>query len=261
MHTDSVQEKNRAKQSARESVPCFELKGSVITMIELRLLQTDLRFFAQQLDQKVRQAPDFFHQAPLVLDLTEVRDGAGALDFAGLCSVIQSNNLSLIGVRNGSAAQLADAKAAGLSILPDRFSKSADPAATAGSQRNASTGSTTAGRTVSSANASFSKTIYHPVRSGQQVYAKNSDLVILNSVSAGAEIIADGHIHVYGMLRGRAIAGAHGDESARIFCRNLEAELISIAGYYRVIEEIESHVKNQSVQIYLKDQRVTIEKF
>ncbi len=261
MHTDSVQEKNRAKQPARESVPCFELKGSVITMIELRLLQTDLRFFAQQLDRKVRQAADFFHQAPLALDLTEVRASTEALDFTGLCSAIQSNNLSLIGVRNGSDAQLADAKAAGLSILPDRFSKTADSGGSSYSQSNTSAGSGAAGRAASPASASFSKTIYHPVRSGQQVYAKNSDLVILNSVSPGAEVIADGHIHVYGMLRGRAIAGAHGDESARIFCRNLEAELISIAGYYRVIEEIESQVKNQSVQIYLKDQRVTIEKF
>ena len=259
MHTDSVQEKNRAKQPARESVPCFELKGSVITMIELRLLQADLRFFAQQLDRKVRQAADFFHQAPLALDLTEVRASTEALDFTGLCSAIQSNNLSLIGVRNGSDAQLADAKAAGLSILPDRFSKTTDPGGSPYSQSN--TGSGAAGRTASPASASFSKTIYQPVRSGQQVYAKNSDLVILNSVSPGAEVIADGHIHVYGMLRGRAIAGAHGDESARIFCHSLEAELISIAGYYRVIEEIESHVKNQSVQIYLKDQRVTIEKF
>lgn len=265
MRTDTIQSKANGKHVAKESTPCFELKGSVITMIEMRLLQSNLDFFSIQLDKKVRQAADFFLRAPIVLDLEEVQSADNEIDFLTIAETIRANNLVLVGFRNGNQQQLKQAKILGFNILPDtsdRVSSEIDlPANTAKTQEQEQSQSQKPEYMPPSRVASYSRTVYQPVRSGQQIYAKGCDLVILNSVSAGAEIIADGHIHVYGKLRGRALAGVHGDKSARIFCSNLEAELISIAGYYRVIEEIEDRVKNQAVQIYLKDERVTIEKF
>ncbi len=233
---------------------CFELKGSMLTMIELHLLQSDSDQFSLQLDQKVRQAPDFFNHAPLVLDLTQIQSESVIVDFADITHSIRHNNLSLVGVRNGNRAQHEAAKRHGLSILPESVEKAPDSATmnSVQTQRPLSADS--------NESQTLSKTITLPVRSGQQIYAKNCDLVILNTVSAGAEIIADGHIHVYGALRGRAIAGAHGNKNARIFCSELEAELISIAGYYRAIEEMDESVRNQAVQIYLKDERLNIVK-
>ncbi len=91
-----------------------------------------------------------------------------------------------------------------------------------------------------------------PVRSGQQVYAQGRDLVVAAGVGAGAEVIADGSVHVYGALRGRALAGAQGDEKARIFCREFHAELVAIAGRYRVIEEVPRELRGKAVQVWLE---------
>ena len=104
------------------------------------------------------------------------------------------------------------------------------------------------------------KLITSPVRSGAQIYAPDGDLVIMSGVNAGAEVIADGHIHIYGPLRGRALAGAQGDETARIFCQSLEAELISVAGCYLVKDNfnVPDH-QGSMIQIFLEDQHINIE--
>jgi septum site-determining protein MinC len=90
-----------------------------------------------------------------------------------------------------------------------------------------------------------------PVRSGQQVYAENRDLTVLAAVGAGAEVIADGSIHIYGALRGRALAGAQGNEKARIFCREFHAELVAVAGHYKVLDEIPKELHGKPVQVWL----------
>jgi septum site-determining protein MinC len=105
---------------------------------------------------------------------------------------------------------------------------------------------------------SRSKVIVNPVRSGQQVYAKGGDLIVLAAVSAGAEILADGNIHVYGTLRGRALAGVQGDTSARIFCNGLQAELISIAGHYKLQDSIDAPSHTLPVQVYLENDLLSI---
>ena len=91
-----------------------------------------------------------------------------------------------------------------------------------------------------------------PVRSGQQVYAENRDLTVLSAVGAGAEVIADGSIHIYGALRGRALAGAQGNEDARIFCREFHAELVAVAGHYKVLEDIPKELRGKPVQVWLE---------
>jgi septum site-determining protein MinC len=98
-----------------------------------------------------------------------------------------------------------------------------------------------------------------PVRSGRQVYAHGGDLVVMSSISPGAELLADGHIHVYGALRGRALAGVSGDLTARIFCRSLEAELVSVAGYWRVREDIPEAIIGKPAQVFLEGERIAIE--
>ncbi|MBK3775121.1 septum site-determining protein MinC, partial [Azospirillum brasilense] len=95
--------------------------------------------------------------------------------------------------------------------------------------------------------------VTEPVRSGQQIYAEKTDLVITAPVSPGAEVVADGNIHVYGALRGRALAGVSGDTNARIFCHSLEAEVVSVAGLYRVSEDFGNDVLKKPVQIFLRD--------
>ncbi len=102
------------------------------------------------------------------------------------------------------------------------------------------------------------KIITTPIRSGQQIYAQGGDLLILAPVSTGAEVIADGHIHIYGPLRGRALAGVSGNENARIFCDSLEAELVSIAGYYKVNENLRNDVWKSRVHVFLEDKTLHI---
>ena len=97
-----------------------------------------------------------------------------------------------------------------------------------------------------------------PVRSGQQIYAENRDLTVLTTVGAGTEVIADGSVHIYGPLRGRALAGAKGNEQARIFCREFHAELVAIAGHYKVMEEIPRELRGKAVQVWLEDQQLKI---
>jgi septum site-determining protein MinC len=97
-----------------------------------------------------------------------------------------------------------------------------------------------------------------PVRSGQQIYADNRDLTVLTTVGAGAEVIADGSVHIYGPLRGRALAGAQGNEQARIFCREFHAELVAIAGHYKVLEDIPKDLRGKAVQVWLEDQQLKI---
>src|SRR5262249_49661583 len=106
--------------------------------------------------------------------------------------------------------------------------------------------------------AAKTRLVTQPIRSGTQIYARGSDLIVTAAVSPGAEIIADGNIHVYGALRGRALAGAAGDGDARIFCTRLEAELVSIAGHYLVSEQLPAEQQGFSVQIALVDERLTI---
>jgi septum site-determining protein MinC len=105
-----------------------------------------------------------------------------------------------------------------------------------------------------------SRVITRPVRSGQQIYAEGADLIVLSQVSEGAEVLADGHIHVYGALRGRALAGVRGDESARIFCQSMEAELVSVAGNFLLRDSFSVDVMKKTVQIYLEGESLCVER-
>ena len=207
----------------------FEIKSATLPLVSLLLKTADLRLLAAEMTARFGDPPDFFDNDPLVLDLSPLqgRDEAD-IDFPALLDLLHSYRVLPVAVRGGSAAQMAAALAAGLAAAPEaapppppasRVARAPAPAAAA-----PDTGPQTA------------LVIDKPLRSGQQVYARGRDLVVLSMVNPGAEVIADGHIHVYAPLRGRAIAGARGNTEARILSLCLEPELISIAGVYRTSE-------------------------
>lgn len=238
----------------------FELKAAGFTLPIIRLLDGNMEAVAEQLSVKVEQAPDFFRNTPVVIDLGALPQSAGEVEFPLLVGLLRGYGMIPFGVRGGSKAQNAAAEAMELAILGDalvRGSKSpgaASPAKPA--PASAGTGSKGAGPR---GGASF-VLVTKPVRSGQRLYAADGDLSVVAPVSSGAELMADGNIHVYGPLRGRALAGMKGDTQARIFCQDLQAELVSVAGHYRVSENIPAELRGVPVQIYLDQKVLRIDK-
>ncbi|ODP98663.1 MULTISPECIES: septum site-determining protein MinC [Salinivibrio] len=200
-----------------------ELKGSTFTLSVLHLVDDNFAAAANVLTEKVTQAPAFFQGAPVVADISRLSQ---CPDIGALKQCLQATGMILVGltgVTHNDTRELAlDAQ---LAVLKSsKQSRVADPIQPP------------------------AKVVTAPVRSGQQIYAKNADLVILNHVSAGAEVIADGSIHIYGVLRGRAIAGASGQKQARIYCQNLQSELLSVAGSYWLSDKIPSeHIERPSM--------------
>lgn len=225
----------------------FDLKGSMLTVMVLRLKSTELEIFACQLRDKVRQAPGMFHETPLVLDLQEVERKRPALDVKLLLQELQRQGFSPIGLRGGNARHRKEAVEMGLKLLPanPRKDTKAEPKA----------------ETPAAAVAVPAQIVTQPVRSGQQLVARDGDLVVLSTVSDGAEVLAAGSIHIYGALRGRALAGVNGNEHARIFCRSLDAALVAVAGQYQISEDYPPELLGQPAQVFLQEGRLVIQAF
>jgi len=230
--------------SATSAGMAFQLKGGLFTLTTLQMYSDDLTKLKEQLLDKIQQAPNFFHSAPIVLDLKLANQPDMHVDFAKLKAVLQSLHLIPVGVKNPSQEQAKEASLYGFAVLRD----TPDP-------KNKDKLTNTPQVITKNTN---TKIITTPVRSGQQIYAPDGDLIIINQVSPGAELITDGSIHVYGPLRGRALAGINGDQQARIFCSSLEAELVSVAGNYKVSEDIEKQAWKIAAQVYIKNDRLQI---
>jgi septum site-determining protein MinC len=224
----------------------FQLRGRLFTAIVLELASDTDDAFYHALDAKLKQSGAFFAHVPLVLDLEKAHDKI--IDFKLLVLEMRTRRLVLVGVQNATPEQKRMAQLAGLIALGAGREVSPEEAMRAGG----ATSGPARGPT---------KLIAEPVRSGQRVFADSGDLVIVGAVSSGAEVIARGNIHIYGTLRGRALAGANGDTKARIFCHSLEAELIAIAGVYRTCDDIEQSAAKQRVQIHLDGDALHIEPF
>lgn len=226
----------------------FEIKSGAVSLPILKLLSNDAALVAAQLKEKVRQMPDFFRNAPMAIDLHDLTEPEADIDFGALILAIRAVGSIPVGVRGGGERHHQAASAQGLTLLTDaRHEPVHAPAKPAASS-------------VASIELTPSKIVDHPVRSGQRIYAVGGDLVVLAQVSAGAELMADGDIHVYGALRGRALAGVQGALSSRIFCLDLQAELVAIGGHYKVSENLDDVAKGAPVQIYLKDNSLIIQK-
>ncbi|MFO1350197.1 MAG: septum site-determining protein MinC [Gammaproteobacteria bacterium] len=242
------------KRPGEEQTP-FELKGSLFTLTVMHLRQTDVAAIDQHLAGKIAQAPDFFNNAPTVIDLEALADKNVPIDFTRLYDAIRKRGLIPVGVRNGSAEMHAMAALAGLPTLPEARL----PSMAATKPDKIDKPAKIAAEPATPKPQSHNRIHVQTVRSGQQLYAANGDLIVLGSVSPGAELLADGNIHVYGVLRGRALAGIKGDQEARIFCQALAAEILSIAGNYRVIEQLDDNVRGKPAQVYLAQERLMIE--
>jgi septum site-determining protein MinC len=251
-----------AKSIEPTSYP-FQLRGGAYTLLVLRLNDPKDPTLFQLLADKIAQAPNFFRHAPVVIDLQNLAE-APPFNMAELGRRLRQHQLVPIGVQNGTEEQNRAAVNAGWSIFPEgRQAPLREPAAAPTRavevpMREEPTPATTDDEDEG-ARGSPARLLTHPVRSGRQVYAHGGDLVVMSSISPGAELLADGHIHVYGVLRGRALAGVSGDVTARIFCRSLEAELVSVAGFWRVREDIPETLIGKPAQIFLEGDRIAIE--
>jgi septum site-determining protein MinC len=212
--------------------PVFQLKGSMLAITVLELARNNLDSLDRQLAAKVAQAPNFFSNTPLVLALDKLPAGEGAVDLPGLMRVCRQHGLRTLAIRANRIEDIAAAIAIDLPVLPPSGARerSLEPAESELVKKKP--------EKPPEPTLKPTKIITSPVRGGQQIYAQGCDLVVIASVSPGAELLADGNIHVYGPMRGRALAGIKGDTKARIFCQQLGAELVSIAGHYKVSEDL-----------------------
>jgi septum site-determining protein MinC len=228
------------------SQEAFKLKASLFTLTTFHLFNADPSLLQQQLKPLIDQTPQFFQQLPIILDLSSLQlNPEQSIDFPAIISCLRRYGLIPVGVRSGSAQQQTFAIQAGLAILPN---VKLDPTETSAAK-------------VPLTPTYTAKVITQPVRSGQQIYAKNSDLIVLTSVSPGAELLADGSIHIYGRLKGRALAGVTGNPNTHIFCQALDAELVAIAGHYWLSEDLhdlQQALNKGGVHISLYQERLQI---
>ncbi len=235
--------------------------GGMFTVMVVRVDDPSDPDFEGALAQQVARSPAFFANAPVVIDIKECSGLASADSFLRLKAMFKRQHLVLVGVQNANASQVRAAMNADLAAFPATGGKRVEAAAEPAPQplqRPVDTMPVATPTPIASGIGTRTKLVTQPVRSGTQIYARGGDLIVLSSVSPGAEVIADGHVHIYGALRGRAIAGASGDVEARIFAGKLEAELLCIAGHYLVSEAIAPDHIGQSVQVILNDDRLTI---
>jgi len=235
----------------------FQLKGALFPMTLLELRSASMEDIRKELEQKVHQSPEFFKQSPIVFGFDRLDETEQQLvDIKSLIAVCRSLDLIPAATRGGSDNVKNQSLQQGLAYIPRGRLKAVETDIPAKKQEDekASKEASTDKNAVK-ANA---KIVSHPVRSGQQVYAPEGDLIVLSSVSPGAEVIAEGNIHVYGALRGKALAGVQGNQQARIFCSRQEAELVSIAGEYLVGETLKQTHWKEPVQIFLDEGNLTI---
>ncbi len=252
--------------------PAFKIKNANLPLFVLHVMSPDMALFKAQLEAHLAQMPDFFAGAPVVLGLAGIAESEAMPDFAHLAAFMRSCGMAIAGILGGSPAQREAARASGIGLFPEvpaRGSRKHAPAeAAAPEAARASEPQPAPAAIPAPAPAPVvaavparrpTLVVDKPVRAGQRVYAEGGDLVVLAIVNAGAELIADGDIHVYAPLRGRALAGARGDASARIFAQCMEAELVSIAGLFQVFEHgLPASLQSKPVQVYLEGERISL---
>lgn len=245
-----------------------ELKGGMYTFMSLKLHTSDMSVIDERLADKVQQAPGFFKDTPVVVDFTLIEDHEQLIDAHKLIECIKQHQLvPIVASISDKSSPLAQSIAiplidGGVRRRSSENSNSDDVSA------SDMTGSATSEITPD-VNLALSREIEYvvkapmlidkPVRSGQQIYARDTDLIIMGQIGPGAEVIADNNIHIYGPLRGRALCGVSGNTKTRIFCQSLEAELVSVAGNYRMLETIPEELRGKPAQIWLDEDRLNIE--
>lgn len=272
------QPREQGGSSARDEA--LEIRGTSFPLTVIRLRTADLARLRGELRARTGKAGEYFLNSPTVLDLQPVESELAPEDLPALFQLLRDVRFVPVGVCNGTPQQQQAALLSGQAVLlsPARGRGSALPPSAPGAEQKAknplarplpleqpppapekpapaekpaAVKPEQAEPKEAAPARRPTKVVAQPVRSGQRIYAKGADLVVIGAVNAGAEVIADGNVHVYGSLRGRALAGAGGDVEARIFCQSLEAELVSIAGTYRVIEDLPAVLRGKPAQVYV----------
>jgi septum site-determining protein MinC len=225
-----------------EQSSCFQFKASFLPCTILQIIRYDLKDIEQQLITTLSKVPNFFTGAPIIIDIEKIKV-VETIHFSLLKHLLTMHGFIPIGIRGGSDEHKNAAHLEGLPFFPiDKLTSSHSKP------------------TTNTPHFQPAKIVSTPIRSGMQIYAKESDLIVTSAVSPGAELFSDGHIHVYSILRGRALAGVQGNKEAKIFCRSLEAELVSIAGHYLTKEDIQAlSLPEGMMQIYLNHDQIQIE--
>ena len=236
--------------------PSFDLKSAQLPVLSVVLRSTDMQALTQDLASRLADDPDFFDNDPVLIDLSQVREAGESIDFVALVDALRAHRTVPVAVRGGSPGQMEAAHALGLTAAPD-----ATPIRRAEPEIHEIIREVEVVHEVEiPAPQADALIVDRPLRSGQRVYAKGTDIVVLDIVSYGAEVIADGNVHVYAPLRGRAVAGASGNTSARIFSTCMEPQLLSIAGIYRTIEtDLPADVSGKAAKVRLEGEKIIIE--
>jgi septum site-determining protein MinC len=240
----------------------FKLKGTTPALAMLCLQTTDIDAIERQLVQHIAQMPQFFLHAPVMLDLEAL--GGESPDFGKLTALLSRNRLVPVAVRNPTDAQREGAVAAGwgvtqASLVRPTLQRGPQRGRAPSSQARVDEAPAAAPPTHSAPEIrSTTITVHQPVRSGQVVYAPGGDLVVLAPVSSGAELVADGHIHVYAPLRGRALAGGSDNPDASIFSTNLNADFLSIAGRHLTAEQIPEANRGKPARVHVQGEELVV---
>ncbi len=257
------------KMDQQTSDAC-DLRFGQVGIACVRVRRPDAAALCEELERRVRAAPQLFSRAAVVLDLSHLLNlpDDGIVD--ALLEAVRSAGMLPVGLAYGTSATEALAQRMGLPLIA-KFRAAYEPADGGSIAPPATNATPNAAAATAPAPAPVREPVLSPtdgpagaqrhdgaVRSGQQVYARDRDLVVIGAIANGAEVIADGSIHIYGSLKGRAMAGAQGDIKARIFVSDFRAELIAIAGHYRVFEQIPKDLEGQSVQCWLDGEKLLI---
>lgn len=234
-----------------------EVKFGQVGVATAFLRSADASILRSELMQRRNAAPTLFARAPLVLDLSRLTELPDPDATRALLQAVHDAGMLPVGLAYGTAENARLAESLDLPL----FAKFRQQAERAESASTSAAPAPAAPPPANGADAAVSA-LHHAsaVRSGQQVYARQRDLVVRAAVGSGAEVVADGSIHIYGRLGGRALAGARGDAAARIYCQEFQAELISIAGHYRVLEDVPGALHGKPVQAWLEGERLMLER-
>ncbi|SDD20261.1 septum site-determining protein MinC [Aquimonas voraii] len=254
-------------------IPSFEQAGELkigqVGIANLRVRELDVAKLVAEMRERVERAPKLFGRAAVIVDFGSLSRCPGEDEAGRLIEGLRGAGVLPVGLAFGTREIDALAERLGLPLLAKFRAQyeplgGAEPALEpepAPGRRRSERAPEPAPAPVAAASpppASTGQMQIQPVRSGQQVYAQGRDLTVCAMVGNGAEVIADGSIHIYGSLRGRALAGARGDVNARIFCREFNAELVAIAGQYRVLESIPAELRGKPVQVWLENDKLQI---
>lgn len=257
--------------SAGASAMNYELAGDLkigqVGIANLRIRTLDVERLGAEMRDRVARAPKLFERAAVIVDFGALPGTPDAASALALLDALRAAGVIPVALAYGSSDNERLAVELGLPLLakfraqyesPDAAANAPAPAPKAVADAAPAKAAAAAAAKAPAASGEPGMIQTAPIRSGQQIYAEQRDLTILGTVGAGAEVIADGSIHIYGALRGRALAGARDNEKARIFCREFHAELVAIAGHYKVMEDIPANLRGKAVQVWLDNGQIHI---